>query len=163
MWPSILFSTAVALGTFLLMEFSAWAMHKYVMHGFLWTWHRDHHQPHSGFFERNDRFFLVYAVPSSTLFILGSIDGFDYKFFIGVGIAMYGLAYFLVHDVFIHQRFPWLKRADSAFWRALRKAHKVHHKHLGKEEGECFGLLIVPMKYYREAREAARRDQGLVT
>jgi beta-carotene 3-hydroxylase len=32
---------------------------------------------------------------------------------------------------------------------AIRRAHKIHHKHLGKEEGECFGMLWVPMKYYR--------------
>jgi beta-carotene 3-hydroxylase len=37
---------------------------------------------------------------------------------------------------------------------ALRKAHKIHHKHLGKEEGECFGMLIVPPKYYKEAFKA---------
>jgi beta-carotene 3-hydroxylase len=37
---------------------------------------------------------------------------------------------------------------------AIRKAHKVHHKHLGKEDGECFGMLIVPLKYYQEARKS---------
>jgi beta-carotene 3-hydroxylase len=25
----------------------------------------------------------------------------------------------------------------------------MHHKHLGKEEGECFGMLWVPFKYYQ--------------
>jgi beta-carotene 3-hydroxylase len=25
----------------------------------------------------------------------------------------------------------------------------MHHKHLGKQDGECFGMLWVPMKYYR--------------
>jgi beta-carotene 3-hydroxylase len=27
----------------------------------------------------------------------------------------------------------------------------MHHKHLGKEEGECFGMLFVPLKYFKEA------------
>jgi len=27
----------------------------------------------------------------------------------------------------------------------------MHHKHTGKEDGECFGMLWVPMKYYKEA------------
>jgi hypothetical protein len=34
--------------------------------------------------------------------------------------------------------------------RAIRRAHKVHHKHMGKEQGECFGMLIVPWKYLRQ-------------
>ncbi|MFI0492282.1 MAG: beta-carotene hydroxylase, partial [Flavobacterium sp.] len=27
--------------------------------------------------------------------------------------------------------------------------HKVHHKHLGKQNGECFGMLFVPFKYFK--------------
>jgi beta-carotene 3-hydroxylase len=27
----------------------------------------------------------------------------------------------------------------------------VHHKHLGPEQGECFGMLLVPWKYVRES------------
>ena len=63
-------------------------------------------------------------------------------FWIGLGITLYGAAYFLVHDIFIHQRFESLRRTDNWYFRAIRKAHKVHHKHLGKEEGECFGMLL---------------------
>ncbi|MFT5166906.1 MAG: beta-carotene 3-hydroxylase, partial [Saprospiraceae bacterium] len=33
----------------------------------------------------------------------------------------------------------------------LRRAHKMHHKHLNKEEGECFGMLLFPYKYYKDA------------
>ena len=42
---------------------------------------------------------------------------------------------------------------------AIRKAHKVHHKHLGKEHGECFGMLLVPFKYYKEARKALAQQR----
>jgi beta-carotene 3-hydroxylase len=76
---------------------------------------------------------------------------------IGAGIAAYGIAYFLVHEVFIHRRLSWFKNSDNVYLRAIRKAHKVHHKHLGKEDGECFGMLLVPMKYFREARESMRK------
>ena len=44
--------------TAIAMEFVAWFSHKYIMHGFLWSWHEDHHQPHQegdGFFEKNDQ------------------------------------------------------------------------------------------------------------
>jgi len=32
----------------------------------------------------------------------------------------------------------------------------MHHKHLGKEEGECFGMLIVPFKYLRQEIQKAK-------
>lgn len=137
--------------TFFTMEFVAWFTHKYVMHGLGWYFHRDHHQPEPGFFEKNDAFFLIFAVPSMILMFLGMKGGFDLRFYVGIGIAVYGLAYFLVHDIFIHQRFKLFTRSNNIYLRAIRKAHKVHHKHLGKEEGECFGMLLVPFKYFREA------------
>ena len=139
------------LATFILMEGITWCTHRFIMHGFLWYLHEDHHQPSPGFFEKNDAFFLIFAVPSCLLIIYGSISNFDIKFFIGLGIAAYGLAYFLIHDVLIHRRFTWFNRTDNLYFRAIRKAHKVHHKHLGAENGECFGMLWVPLKYFREA------------
>jgi len=37
------FVVLIVLGAFLFMEFVAWFTHKYVMHGFLWVLHKDHH------------------------------------------------------------------------------------------------------------------------
>ncbi len=142
---------SITIATFFFMEFMAWFMHKYVMHGLGWYFHKDHHQHEPGFFEKNDVFFLIFAVPSWLFIMFGMMGGNDWRVFVGLGIAVYGLAYFLVHDVFIHQRLPWFKRTDNVYFRAIRKAHKVHHKHLGKEDGECFGMLLVPMKYFKEA------------
>lgn len=147
---------AVLLAAFGGMEFMAWFTHKYIMHGIGWYFHRDHHRPNSGFFEKNDVFFTIFAAPSILLIILGVNDGADWKLYAGLGIALYGAVYFLVHEVFIHRRFSWFKHTDNAYLRAIRKAHKVHHKHLDKEDGECFGMLIVPWKYYREALRARR-------
>ncbi len=141
----------IVAATFFVMEFMAWFTHKYVMHGLGWYFHKDHHQPTKSVFEKNDIFFLIYAIPSWLLIMFGMMNGNDYRVSIGTGIALYGIAYFLVHEVFIHQRLPWFKRTDNVYFRAIRKAHKVHHKHLGKEDGECFGMLLVPMKYFREA------------
>jgi beta-carotene 3-hydroxylase len=140
--------------TFLAMEFAAWSLHKYVMHGKGWYFHQDHHQHSPGVFEKNDVFFLVFAVPSWLFIMFGMMNGNDWRTFVGLGIALYGLAYFLVHEVFIHQRLPWFKRTNNVYLRAIRKAHKVHHKNLEKEDGECFGMLIVPMKYFHEARKS---------
>jgi beta-carotene 3-hydroxylase len=66
-------------------------------------------------------------------------------------VTFYGLAYLLVHDIFIHQRLKIFRSTHNFYLLALRRAHKMHHKHLGKEEGECFGMLWVPFKYFREA------------
>ncbi len=138
--------------TFFFMEFVAWFTHKYVMHGLLWMLHKDHHQTEPGFFEKNDAFFLIFAVPSMVLIMLGVLNGNDIRLFIGAGIALYGFAYFFVHDIFIHQRFKLFRKSENIYMRAIRKAHKMHHKHLGKEEGECFGMLLVPFRYYKEAK-----------
>ncbi len=137
--------------TFIIMEGITWCTHKFVMHGFLWYLHEDHHQPkYKDLFEKNDAFFVIFALPSATLIILGTTPSLNWVFFVGLGIMFYGAAYFLVHDVLIHQRFKWFKNTDSAYLKALRKAHKVHHKHLDKWDGECFGMLIVPKKYYSQ-------------
>ena len=141
----------ITIATFLCMEGVTWLTHKYVMHGFLWYLHEDHHQPkYKSVFEKNDAFFVIFAVPSISLFYYGLLPELNFLFFIGLGIFFYGMAYFLVHDVFIHQRFRWLDNVKSPFLLALRKGHKVHHKHLTKEHGECFGMLYVPWKYYKE-------------
>ena len=141
----------ITLGVFLLMECVIWLTHKFVMHGFGWYLHEDHHQPkYQGVFEKNDIFFIVFAIPSILLFYFGTYTVHTYLFFIGLGILCYGIAYFLVHDVLIHQRFKWFKHTNNRYLKGLRKAHKIHHKHLGKEEGECFGMLLVPFKYFNK-------------
>jgi len=140
----------ITIATFLLMECVTWLTHKFVMHGFMWYFHEDHHQPqYKNWFERNDLFFVIFAIPSIALFYFGLQDGLNYLFFIGIGILFYGIAYFLVHDVLIHRRFKWFNKTTNYYLIGLRKAHKIHHKHLGKEEGECFGMLFVPFKYFK--------------
>ena len=156
----IALNTLIVLATFGGMEFMAWFTHKYVMHGLLWRLHEDHHIKGKSWFERNDVFFLIFAVPSWLLIMFGMMAGNDFRVWIGVGIAAYGLAYFLVHDIFIHQRFKLFTRTDHAYLKAIRKAHKVHHKKRWREDGECFGMLLVPPKFYREARESQARKNA---
>ncbi len=148
---SVLAYIGITAATFCLMEVVAWSTHKYVMHGALWFFHRDHHNHEPGFFEKNDAFFLIFAIPSAYFFYAGALAG-DFRFWIGLGIALYGCSYLIVHDIFIHQRIKWLRRTDNAYLRAIRKAHLVHHKHLDPEDGECFGMLWPPLKFYREAK-----------
>ena len=145
----ILINILIILATFFFMEFVAWATHKYVMHGFLWFLHQDHHVVNKDhIFQKNDMFFLIFAIPSILLIYIG-FSNFSTYFFIGIGILLYGIAYFLVHEVIIHRRLPPPSQTKSKYIKAIRKAHKIHHKNRGKYNGVNFGMLIVPMKYFK--------------
>lgn len=147
-WINILIVAVAFIG----MECIAWLTHKYVMHGMLWSLHNDHHnRADSHFFEKNDFFFLIFAFPGILCIYFGYNNSLNYLFWIGIGITLYGIAYFFIHDIFIHQRFRIFRNSDSVYLRAIRRAHKMHHKHLDKHEGECFGMLWVPWRYFKEA------------
>lgn len=155
--------TASILGAFVSMEFIAWFTHKYLMHGLLWSWHADHHRPHEneGFFEKNDRFFLVFAIPSALCYILGSVYvDWRFLFFIGIGISLYGLTYFLIHDVYIHQRFKWFRQLESRYSKAILRAHGAHHAVQTKEDCESFGLLVVARKYFKNRSQRKQPESA---
>ena len=98
------------LGAFSIMEFMAWFTHKYIMHGFLWYLHEDHHKKdHDSWFERNDTFFLFYAIVSMLFVLSWAKLDFFYGLPIAIGIFLYGFTYFVVHDIFIHQRFKMFR------------------------------------------------------
>ena len=137
--------------SFIAMEGVAWLTHKYVMHGFLWYLHKDHHKKeHYGFFEKNDFFFLIFAIPGMLGLFIGMAFDYNVLFWIGLGITVYGFTYFLVHEIFIHQRFKYFRNTNNSYFKAIRRAHKVHHKKLDKEGGECFGMLWVPFRYFKQ-------------
>lgn len=144
---SWLLPLSIVLATVLAMEGVAWASHKYVMHGFAWAWHRDHHEPHEGPFERNDRFALVGAALSIALFALGSplVRGADAWWpgtWLGLGVLLYGVIYTLVHDGLVHQRwFRWVPKRGYA--KRLVQAHKLHHATVSKRGGVSFGFVFV--------------------
>jgi len=155
---------AIALGTALFMEFVAWFAHKFIMHGFLWSWHEDHHKPHTvdGFFEKNDLFFMVFAIPSFLCYLIGGlVPGFFWVLAIGVGISIYGLVYFLIHDVYIHQRFKWFRQLDSKYSRAILRAHGTHHAKQTKENCESFGLLVVDSKFFKKRKRKESKNNPL--
>lgn len=140
----------IVVATFFTMEGITWLVHKYIMHGFLWPLHRDHHDhSNEGPMERNDYFFAIFAIPTIALMYYGTINDFNIYFYIALGITIYGMAYFFVHDIFIHQRFNILKNTKNPYLLAIRRGHKQHHKHTGKEQGECFGFLWVPVKFFK--------------
>lgn len=153
---TFLYYTGIILVTVVGMEFVAWFSHKYIMHGFLWNWHEDHHKPHheeDGFFEKNDLFFITFAIPSALAYIIGTNSEHFWLFFVGVGITIYGVIYFLIHDIYIHQRFKWFRQLDSKYSRAILRAHGAHHAKQTKEDCESFGLLVVNLKYFKKRKD----------
>jgi len=148
----------IAIVTFLLMEGITWCTHKFVMHGFLWWLHEDHHNPtNQHTFEKNDAFFLIFAIPAWLCIMLGWQHETWWIVSIGAGITMYGASYFLVHDVIIHQRFKWFSKSNNRYIKTIRWAHKMHHKHKGKHDGESFGLLYAAKKYW----DKIKRDEAM--
>lgn len=141
-----------AILAFVSMEAIAWFTHKYVMHGWLWHLHKDHHHKEGGhkFFEKNDYFFLIFALPGIALFLIGGLYKIPVLQWIAGGITTYGMAYFFIHDLFIHQRLKIFRHTKNPYLKAVRRAHKMHHKHLDKHNGECFGMLFIPFKYFRD-------------
>jgi beta-carotene 3-hydroxylase len=147
---NLLRDIAIILAVFVLMECVAWLTHKYIMHGICWFLHKDHHQKdHGGFLERNDFFFLIFAIPGIACLAAGSFYSVSVLTSIGIGITLYGACYFFVHDLFIHQRIKVLRNSQNWYLKAIRRAHKMHHKHRGKHDGESFGMLWVSLKYFR--------------
>ncbi len=141
------------------MEAFAWCMHKYVLHGPLWFLHQTHHKPQAGFFEANDIVSLFYGILSAALIVYGdttpTVIGFV-AFWGGVGIAVYGVLYFFLHDVVIHQRVRFRYRFRNGYLLRLIRAHKKHHKHLSRTSSEAFGFLYAAPRYEVEHRQNAR-------
>jgi beta-carotene 3-hydroxylase len=147
-----LWDVATTLATFVLMEPFAWVLHRYVMHGIGWGWHQTHHRPHAGYWETNDLYSLVFALPSMALFALGyGVPGYRACWFVGLGVVLYGVAYFVVHDGLVHQRFPLRLRARGVYLKRLVQAHRLHHAAHTREGAVSFGFL-----YARDPRVLAR-------
>jgi beta-carotene 3-hydroxylase len=156
---------AIVIATILAMEFVAWSSHKYIMHGWGWGWHRDHHEPHDNALEKNDLFGLFGAAMSISMFALGSplvmgASAWEPATWIGLGILGYGIIYTAVHDGLVHQRyFRYVPK--SGYAKRLVQAHKLHHATIGKEGGVSFGFVFArdPVKLKQELR--AQREAGI--
>lgn len=128
------------------MEGVAWFTHKYIMHGPLWVLHRDHHEPHEGKMERNDWFALFFASPAVLLMVLGGGPS-TFWFWLGAGITGYGIAYVVFHDIIVHRRIKVTYKPAGRYMKRIIRAHKVHHKSLGRENAEAFGFLFALPRY----------------
>lgn len=134
------------------MELSGWFIHKYLMHGPLWMIHKTHHQPSKSLLEWNDLFSLLFGSIAVGLILIGA-SNLDYRFWIGIGITLYGVLYFFLHDVLVHRRLKWFDRPKSLFLKAIFRAHQAHHKTNQKDGAVSFGLFLIPKEFLKEEKK----------
>lgn len=148
------------------MEIFAWWAHKYVMHGWGWGWHRDHHEPHDNALEKNDLYAVTFGTIVFAMFAVGYFVS-ELLWWIAFGITCYGLIYTVIHDGLVHQRyFKWVPKRGYA--KRLVQAHKLHHATVGKEGGVSFGFVFASdpaklkaeLKRQREAGVAVMRESA---
>lgn len=139
-----MFYVLLFLGVFAAMEGVAYLMHKYLMHGPLWVLHQSHHRPRaSAAFEWNDLFGIVFALPSMVLIHYG-VHGRPDLLAVGLGMTAYGAAYFLFHDMLVHQRVRWRYHPRNAYVQHMVRTHLIHHKTTTKRGAISFGFLYAP-------------------
>ena len=133
----------IVVGMVVVMECFAWATHRFVMHGRLgWGWHRSHHEPNDRFYEKNDLYAVLFSVIVIALFTAGI--WYPRVWWAALGITVYGLIYFFVHDMLVHQRlgFRWVPKRGYA--KRLLQAHRLHHAVKGREGTVSHGFIFPP-------------------
>ncbi|WP_266369228.1 sterol desaturase family protein [Tellurirhabdus rosea] len=141
-------NVAIVLLTFVTMEGVAWFTHKYIMHGIMWRWHQSHHTHHKQVLEKNDLFSVLFSLTAVATVVVGSrVPSLWFLAPIGIGVTLYGIFYFLFHDIIVHRRVRIKFNTRNRYLKRIIRAHYVHHKVHVKEGAEAFGFLYAPRKY----------------
>ncbi|MGE3282598.1 MAG: sterol desaturase family protein [Alphaproteobacteria bacterium] len=156
----VVIAAAIVLATIAAMEYVAMAVHRHVMHGWGWGWHRSHHQKRRRGLEKNDLYAVVFAMPALLLTAAASPAGPAY--WCGIGVALYGLLYAIVHDGLVHRRLPVHLQVRHRYVRRLVQAHRLHHAVRSRDGCVSFGFLYAPplpvlRKRLRERMKKAER------
>lgn len=146
MWPqvNVLEGLGIFFAVIAVMEIVAIVSHKYVMHGFLWSLHKSHHEPRHGNFEKNDWFAVMGAVPSIILLVWGTGLNEPFITAIGAGITAYGAIYFGFHDILVHRRIKHSWNPQNRYLKRIVQAHRLHHVVESKHGTVSFGFLYAP-------------------
>jgi len=146
----------VAVAAFALMEPVTAATHRWVMHGVGEWLHRSHHRAsRTPGWERNDWFPVVFASIVMFGFWLGFNTDLTALVPVGIGVTLYGIAYALVHDGYIHRRLGVFGSRRMPTLDRLADAHRIHHLY----NAAPYGMLapIVPAEL-RERAAMTDRD-----
>jgi beta-carotene 3-hydroxylase len=77
------------------------------------------------------------------------ISGNEFALPVGLGIAVYGVLYFIVHDLFTHRRFLPFKSKNKIILN-VRAAHQKHHQSIDKAGNEPFGLFLTSKGFFKD-------------
>jgi len=135
---------AIFFGAIAFMEIVAYVAHRWVMHGFLWSLHKSHHEPRDGWFEKNDWFAVMGATPAVALILYGSITEQWSYWWLGMGITAYGAIYFGFHDMLVHRRIKHGWNPQNRYLKRIIQAHRLHHVVESKHGTVSFGFLYAP-------------------
>jgi len=125
---------------FIGMEILSYFLHRFVFHGLFWSIHKSHHLPSKGKFELNDLFAFFFGSLSILMILFGLVYSIPELTAPGLGIAVYGMAYFILHDICTHRRF--FKKVRKPRWAEhIIKSHQIHHRSIDKTGIEPFGLF----------------------
>ena len=128
------------------MEAVAYGLHRWVMHSRVgWRLHESHHRERTGWFEANDLYGILFALPSIALIYAGVHSQMGtWAAWVGAGIAAYGIVYFGFHDVIVHGRVAHRIVPRSRYFKRIVQAHKLHHAVRGREGAVSFGFVYAP-------------------
>ena len=133
----------VGAAAFVAMEPLAALVHRRVMHGGGWGWHRSHHTRPRPAVEGNDGYPLVIGLGVFAAMLVGQlVEPLRPLLWVGAGLSAYGAAYVVVHDLLVHQRLGHLPLGGSGYVRWVAAAHARHHDDNGPPYG--FLLPVVP-------------------
>lgn len=144
-------TVVTVVAAFVVMEPVTYAVHRWVMHGAGWCLHRSHHAARAARLEANDAFPVVFA-GITLVAMLAGFSRWPTLVAVTAGVTLYGVAYGLVHDVYIHGRLGGRRRVGAL--ERLREAHALHHRF----GGEPYGMLlpVVPAAVRLRAASSAK-------
>ena len=141
-------NSLIVLATFVFMEGFAWFTHKHIMHGVMWNWHESHHVHHKSWWEINDLFGIIFGIVATVLVVVGAeIESLRFLLYVGLGVTLYGVAYFVFHDVIVHRRIKIKFKTTNRYLLRIMQAHYAHHKVHERDGAEAFGFLYALKKY----------------
>ncbi len=150
-WLPIAIVVAVA------MEFWAAFLHGTFWHGVLWFAHRSHHRDDYDAssavkWETNDVFSFIHVPFAIALIVYGceARAGLwpTLAFGVGVGMSLFGVGYFMIHDGMVHGRLPLKFLLRFKYFERVQRAHAFHHQ----RGGAPYGLFLGPWLPRRTAK-----------
>src|SRR3546814_3527760 len=121
------------------------------MHCCGWAWHGDHHEPHGHRLEKNDRFALVGAAMSTSMFAAGSpmilgAKAWEPGTWIGLGILFYGILYTLRSEEHTSELQSLMRISYAVFCLKKKKDTNNHTSN----NNQCHYMLHTTNNYVRE-------------